>query len=183
MAKKGGTRISVVLIRGANVGGKTFRPTEVVQALPQLKLKSLGAAGTFVAQSELDDAQVVRLMAKALPFDARIFSIPGRDILRMAEQPPFPPQEAQEGVKRCLTVLEAEPRKEAPLPLEVPLPGPWEVQVLSRSGRYVFSHRRRLGDRLYYPNEYIEKAFGVAATTREWPTVTALAKVIGPLAA
>jgi hypothetical protein len=35
-----------------------------------------------------------------------------------------------------------------------------------------------MGERLIYPNEVIEKHFGIAATTRNWNTVEAICKVL-----
>jgi hypothetical protein len=35
-----------------------------------------------------------------------------------------------------------------------------------------------MGERLIYPNEVIEKHFGIAATTRNWNTVEAICAVL-----
>lgn len=168
----------VVLLRGANVGGRVFRPRELAESLPAFSLTNLGAAGTFVARTPLPPERLSEAIAKRLPFETQVMVLPGSDFVRMVDRHPFPTHEPPPGVKMCLTVLHQLPPSNPRLPLQAPGAAPWEVQVLSRDGRYVFSHRRRLGDRLIYPNEVIEKAFKVPATTREWPTVRALAEII-----
>ncbi len=45
-------------------------------------------------------------------------------------------------------------------------------------GRYALSLRRRLGQRIIYPNEVVEKSLGVSATTRGWDTIQAICRIL-----
>jgi hypothetical protein len=47
----------------------------------------------------------------------------------------------------------------------------WQVGLLAVQGRFVVSVLRRVGKTFLYPNEVVERHFGVPATTRSWKTV------------
>ena len=83
------------------------------------------------------------------------------------------------GAKRFLTLLGAEPVVAPVLPIERP-EGDWEVRITKLEGPFVLSLDRKRGERRrFYPNEVIERALGVPATTRGWDTIT---KVLEKLA-
>jgi len=46
------------------------------------------------------------------------------------------------------------------------------------TARYALSLRRRLGQRVVYPNEVVEKSLGISATTRNWITVSAICDIL-----
>ena len=72
-----------------------------------------------------------------------------------------------------MSVMERAPKPSA-LPIERPSGKPWEVRVLRVDGRYAVSLWLRRWARILYPNEVVEKAFGVPATTRAWSTLDAI---------
>jgi hypothetical protein len=167
-----------VLLRGVNVGGKTFRPRELVATLPKLRLVSLGAAGTFAAHGGADAASIRTAIAKALPFEAEILVRPGEELLALLRADPvgngpFPP-----GVRKYGTLATADLPRQPGLPYSVPPGEGWEVQVLHRRGPWALGVRRRLGPKLIYPNEVVERAFRVTATTRWWETLVDLGEAL-----
>lgn len=162
-----------VFLRGVNVGGKTFRPSLLPAQLPDLGLQSLGAAGTFAASSGASADAVRRTIRGALPFAADVIVVPGQDLRRLVQKAPHGPEPS--GSRRYLTVASAPFPRGARLPICVPDTPEWAVRIEALDGPYALGHYRRISDRVIYPNEVIEKRFGVRATTRWWETVAALA--------
>ena len=59
-----------------------------------------------------------------------------------------------------------------------PAKGRWLMKVLARDRRFVFGVYRRDMKVIGYLGE-MDKVFGVPVTTRNWNTVTAIAKALG----
>ncbi|MCI4335580.1 MAG: DUF1697 domain-containing protein [Thermoplasmata archaeon] len=169
-----------VFLRGANVGGKVFRPTEVVRALPALQLVSIGAAGTFAVMSGNDPEKVRRAIAAELPFDAEILVVPTSELRAFLTSDPLAKVSLPTGARRFLTVTARPLDAAARLPMYFPDPDKWEVQILAMEGRFVAGMYRRLGPRVLYPNAVIERTFKVAATTRWWETVESVHRALSP---
>ena len=164
----------VVFLRAANVGGhNTFRPSAVAREVGAV---SIGAAGTFVLPSSVE----VEALRAALPFEAQLFTCPGHELLALAASDPFGAMD--DGVRPFLTVMEAAPASSVTLPLERPEGAPWEVRIVALEGRYAMSLWLRRGERILYPNAVVERVLRVAATTRSWNTVGAIARALEEIA-
>ena len=74
-------------------------------------------------------------------------------------------------MRRFVTVMTKAPRPIPRLPVRKPAGDDWQVSVVAVSGSFALSLWRRLGRSIVYPNEVVEKAFGVPATTRSWDTL------------
>jgi uncharacterized protein (DUF1697 family) len=169
-----GTR--VIFMRGVNVGGnKTFRPSELVRQLAPLQLVSIGAAGTFVVGAGATEAQLRSAFAKALAFEAELMICTGREVLDLIANDPFAGSPAAEG--QYITVLAKRPKRASPIPHDVPA-DEWQIRLTEVRGPFVASVRRAVGTPRYYPNEVVEKLFGVPATTRGWPTILRIGKAL-----
>jgi hypothetical protein len=64
------------------------------------------------------------------------------------------------------------------LPLCWPADDAWQVKVVAVTGRFALSLARRLGQKIIYPNEVVEKNLGVSATTRNWNTISAICDIL-----
>jgi uncharacterized protein (DUF1697 family) len=171
---------SVVFLRGANVGGhRTFRPAALVRELSAFDVVNVGAAGTFVVRKAVAQATLRAELLRRLPFSAELMICPARDLLALASGEPFPEPPSGEDTQRFVSVLAQRPRALPPLPLSRPDGEQWQVRVVGVTGRFALSLLRRLGQRILYPNEVVEKQFGVPATTRNWNTITAICAVLG----
>jgi uncharacterized protein (DUF1697 family) len=62
--------------------------------------------------------------------------------------------------------------------MSLPASGRWLLKILGRDGRFVFGLYRREMKAIGYLGT-IDQLFGVPATTRNWNTITAIAKVLG----
>jgi hypothetical protein len=167
----------VVLLRGANLGSKRFSSKAVETELADLAAKSIGAAGTFVIKGRVAQKTLRARFVKALPFEPDLFVVEGSAVpaaLEAGEALSVPSD-----ARRFATLLGTPPAKKPSLPIEAPPGAAWGVRVLALNGPFALGVRRSFAVTGVYPNEVVEKAFGVRATTRDWPT---LEKIAGALA-
>jgi uncharacterized protein (DUF1697 family) len=167
----------VVFMRGVNVGGhKAFRPAALARELAAFDVVNLGAAGTFVVRKPVAQAKLRAAIQKRLPFTAELMIVSGRDLLDLVDGAPFTGR--SEDATRYVSVLAKPPRTPPRLPIHRPDGEDWQVQVFRLSGRFALSLHRRVGRNLLYPNEVVEKALAVPATTRNWTTIAAVADIL-----
>ena len=169
----------VVLLRGVNVGGhRTFRPTTLAAQLQHLDVVNIGAAGTFVVRRPVTQARLHAELKRRLPFDTEIMICQGREIARLMAQNHFANQPARPGIVRFVTVLSKRPRSAPSTPMHFPSSGMWLLKILARDNRFVFGVYRRHMKVIGYLGT-VDRLFGVPATTRNWNTISAIAKVLG----
>jgi uncharacterized protein (DUF1697 family) len=169
----------VVFFRGTNVGGhKRFQPSVLAKELAAYGVANLGAAGTLVVGGKVSRASLRAEILRRLPFHADLMICPAGEIIDLARGAAFGQAPRGKDVQRFLSVMAEPPRTLPRLPLQWPAEGKWEVKVISVSGRYAVSLWRRLGKRLVYPNEVVEKCFSVSATTRSWNTIDAVSRLL-----
>jgi uncharacterized protein (DUF1697 family) len=166
----------VVLLRGVNVGGhRTFRPTTLTKQLSHLDAVNIGAAGTFVIRQPIGRVQLRAEFARKLPFDAHITICDGRDILRLVSNDPFEGQPARGDTVRFVSFLSRRPRVTPSLPMRMPSSRNWLVTILAVENRFVFGLYRRHMKVISYLGT-LDRLFGVPVTTRNWNTITAIAR-------
>jgi hypothetical protein len=168
----------VVLLKGANTGGKTFRPSVLPRELPSLGLVSIGAAGTFVARTSASAESVRKTVRAKLPFDSSITVVPGAETLRILRSDPVGGEPRAPGVRKFVTIASEPLSRKIPLPIEAPNPEAWAVRVLVVDGPFAVGLCRRMGPRTVYPTDVIERAYGVDATTRWWESLEAIGRVL-----
>ncbi len=168
----------VVLLRGVDVGGhRTFRPSTLAGQLHYLDAVNIGAAGTLVIRRPISLAKLRAAIARRLPFDADILICRGQEIIRLLSHECFAGRVARPDIVRFVSVLSRLPRSAPRLPIIRPPRGKWLLKVLGREGRFVFGHYRRHMKVISYLGE-LDRIFGVPVTTRNWNTITAIAKVL-----
>jgi uncharacterized protein (DUF1697 family) len=177
----------IVLLRGVNVGGhRTFRPARLAEQLRHLGAVNIGAAGTFVIQRPVSQTQLRRELASRLPFETQIMICRSREIAQLLSRDWFAGTPSRRDIVRFVSVLSRVPRLSPRLPLILPGPsnrtGPtmrdeWLVKVLARDGRFVIGEYRRQMKAIGYLGT-LDRVFGASATTRNWNTITAIAKVL-----
>ncbi len=168
----------VVLLRGANVGGhRTFRPSTLVGRLSHLDAVNIGAAGTFVIRRPVSRTQLRADLTRRLPFDAEIAICQGREIVGLMSQNHFADQPVRPDIVRFVSVLCKRPRSTPPTPMSFPSSGKWLLKVLARDNRFVFGVYRRHMKAISYLGSF-DRLFGVPVTTRNWNTITAIARIL-----
>ncbi|MGZ5445151.1 MAG: DUF1697 domain-containing protein [Thermoanaerobaculia bacterium] len=168
----------VVLLRGVNVGGhRTFRPARLAEQLVHLDAVNIGAAGTFVIRRPVTRAQLRAEFTRRLPFDAEIMICRGREILDLISRNPYAAQPVRPDIARFVSVLSRCPPSAPSTPMSFPSSGQWLLKILARDRRFVFGVYRRQMKVIRYLG-MLDRLFGVPATTRNWNTITAIARVL-----
>ena len=168
----------VVLLRGVNVGGhRAFRPTTLAARLKHLEAVNIGAAGTFVIRRPVRRDGLRAEFARRLPFDAEIVICAGRDIVRLLSHDVFSGHPRRPDIVRFVSVLSRSPRSTPSMPMSLPPTGKWLPRVLGRDRRFVFGLYRRHLKVIGYLGA-LDRVFGVTVTTRNWNTISAIAKAL-----
>jgi uncharacterized protein (DUF1697 family) len=163
----------VVFFRGVNVGGhRAFQPSVLAKELAEFDVVNIGAAGTFVVRKPVSHGVLRAELKRRLPFEAETLICRAQELLDVAAEDPFAGQRLQDGVTKYVSILAKRPRKLPTLPIQKPAGEEWQVKAFAVQGRFVLSLHRRMGRTLVYPNEVVEKNFGVSATTRNWNTIS-----------
>ena len=168
----------VVFLRGINVGGhRTFRPTKLAEQLKHVGAVNIGAAGTFVIRHPVTQGRARDEVARRLPFDAEIVVCQGREIVKLASENHFADQPARPGVVRFVSVLSHLPRLAPPTPMSFPSSGRWLLRVVARQNRFVLGMYVRHMKVIGYLGA-LDRLYGVPLVTRNWNTISAIAKVL-----
>jgi uncharacterized protein (DUF1697 family) len=168
----------VVFLRAANVGKHNrFQPAVFVKELAKFEVINIGAVGTFVVREDVSEATLRSAIVRKLPFKCEVMICPAKEILDLAKENPFA-GERGDNLEAYVTLMAKRPTAVPKLPIYAPAKEKWEVQILRIVGTAVLSLRRRLKDGRLYPNQIIEKQFGVATTTRNWNTIEKVARVL-----
>ena len=117
-------------------------------------------------------------LLRRLPFQAEFMICRSRDVMDLVGGEAFSEVPSDKDISRFVTILAKRPRTLPPFPINQPAGDDWQVKVIGVSGRFVLSLYRRLGRRLLYPNEVVEKNLGVSATTRNWNTIAAICGIM-----
>ena len=165
----------IVFLRGVNVGGhKAFRPSVLAKEMAELDVASVGAAGTFVVRKKVSEAALRAEFERRLPFASEIMICKSGEIEKLVSVEPFARETNSQDIKHYVSILSKRPQTAPKLPISQPAGAEWQVKIIGLQGRFVLSLNRRLGRTLVYPNEVVEKQFGVPATTRNWSTIEAI---------
>jgi len=168
----------VVFLRGVNVGGhRTFRPTQLAEALKHLGAVNIGAAGTLVLRQPMTQARARAEVARRLPFVADIVVCQGRDIASLISKDPFEGQPVGPGVVRFVSVLSQRPRLTPSTPMQFPSSGQWLMKIVTRRKRFVIGQYRRHMKVIGFLGA-LDRIYGVPVTTRNWNTMAAVARVL-----
>lgn len=168
----------VVFLRGVNVGGhRSFRPTELAEALKHLGAVNIGAAGTLVIRRQMSQADARAAVAQNLPFVAEIVVCQGRDIAALISKNPFKGLSVRPGVVRFVSVLSGRTRLTPATPMRFPPSGPWLMKILAKHNRFVIGTYRRHMKVIGYLGA-LDRLYGVPVTTRNWNTIAAIGKVL-----
>jgi uncharacterized protein (DUF1697 family) len=169
----GAAGAAVVVLRAVNVGGHgTVRTKEIPAKLSGLTAVNIGAAGTFVVRDAPSPPRLRKAFRAALGFDTDVIVRSGPEVLALRNATPESWSGDDADVRRYVTFLAADPVRRPRLPLALPDEATWEVRLDDEVGSDVRSSSRRRGDRrLLYPNEAVEREYGVPSTTRGWETL------------
>jgi len=168
----------VVFLRGINVGGhRRFRPSLLAKELRNYDVVNVGAAGTFVVRKPGARAKFRAVLLQKLPFAAEVAICDARDILNLVTDDPFEAEPSRPDTVRFVSILSKASRLRPSLPIGLPPDGEWLVRIVASKGCFVFGVYRRHMRTIACLGE-IDRLFGTRATTRNWNTITAIARIL-----
>jgi uncharacterized protein (DUF1697 family) len=168
----------IVFLRGVNVGGqRTFRPSLLAKELGHFDLVNVGAAGTFVVRSRISQARLRAELAKRLPFETEVVICKGDDVLELKSANPFAGQPAGPNIVWFVSILARRGRPLPSTPFSLPPGSEWSLKILAIKDRFVLGLYRREMRAIRYLGQ-LDKLFGALATTRNWNTITAIARIL-----
>ncbi|MEO3786901.1 DUF1697 domain-containing protein [Actinocorallia sp. B10E7] len=168
----------IALLRGINVGGGTrigmAALRELFADLGHSEVKTYLQSGNVLFTSDRPSeglaGELENRIAADLGVNARVLLRTGDDLGRVFAGNPFLDRES-DPVKLHVTFLEETPTPEQAAKLERPS---GETAEFSLEGREVYLHCPDGYGRTKLNNAFLERRLGIAATTRNWKTVTAL---------
>ena len=170
----------VVFLRAANVGGRNvFRPARLAADLAHLEVVNVGAAGTFVVRGRSSAAAIRREILARLPFALEIAVRPANEVLALVRSDPFRGTAFSKDLRGWVAALGTRPQALPPLPLEKPAGNAWSVRFDRVEGAFALGLWRRRPRGFVFPNQVVEGALGVPATTRWWETLERVAALLG----
>jgi uncharacterized protein (DUF1697 family) len=175
------TRRYVALLRGVNVGGNTLPMERLRGTCAELGLRN---ARTYVQSGNLvfEAAGLAERWAKVLEqalagksrLPVTVLVRSGAEMAALVARNPFLQQKGVDPARLYVTFLKDVPAKTALTVLKALDAGP---DRLSHAGREVYLRCPAGYGRSKLSNNVLEKVLGVAATTRNWRTVTTLAEM------
>ena len=168
----------VVFLRGVNVGkANRCQPAMIARQLSSLGVVNIGAVGTFVVREDVSESTLRSAIAKKLPFKCEIMICPAKEIVGLAKENPLK-GETSNDIDAHVTILARRPTKLPRLPFYAPSKDKWEIKISRVVETAALSLRRRVEHGHLYPNQIVEKLFGIPATTRTWNTIEKVAKIL-----
>ncbi|MGH9609760.1 MAG: DUF1697 domain-containing protein [Bryobacteraceae bacterium] len=168
----------VVFLRGVNVGGhKTFRPSLLARELSDYDVVNVGAAGTFIVRKPGSRAKFRTELLRKLPFATEVMLCDGRELTRLESENPFGAEPPRPDIVRFVSILSRSGHRPVDIPFTLPSSSDWYVRVIASKNRFVFGEYRRHMRTISYLGQ-IEKLLGAPATTRNWNTILAIARIL-----
>ncbi|HJT45582.1 MAG TPA: DUF1697 domain-containing protein [Chthoniobacterales bacterium] len=173
---------SVVFLRAINVGGGNLcKPAQLVKQLKKLEVVNIGAVGTFVVRTDIEEAALRKKFAMQLAKDfnikCEIMIVPGQKLLRVISKDPFTRQPSGPQITRFMSVLHQRPPKSPPLPHYLPSKSEWLLKIIAIESQFVIGLYRREMKAIGYLGK-IEKILGMPATTRSWNTIQKVVAIL-----
>jgi uncharacterized protein (DUF1697 family) len=167
----------VALLRGINVGGNRLIKMEelrqVIEAAGLANVRTFIASGNVIFDASETDPRALakkieRKLIAAFGHEITVVVLELSELASMAQRNPFKNFDREKDVMLCAVFFAADPPK-----LKLPLKStPENLEVFAvRDGVALVVCRRKQSGWFGFPNNFVEKQFGVAATTRQWKTV------------
>ena len=168
----------VAFLRGINVGGNKLIKMEslrqVFESLGFTNVWTYIASGNIVFDARANNAGAIKTkiekeLKDSLGHQVTVALLTFADLASIVKADPFAGIEASKDVGLYVAFLSSPATLRPRLPLTFPKEN---VEVLALQDRAVFIVVQRKPDGTFaFPNDFIEKQFGVVATTRNWNTV------------
>lgn len=175
----------VAFLRAINVAGHAkVKMSDLKQAFVEAGCKDVRTyiqSGNVIFEASGGDAAALIQKAQnklneLLGTQAIVLHRTLREVKGVVRAAPFKNMGTNTDVKLYVAFLSQKPRSKPKLPLFAPKEALEAVKVKNREV-YIVSRKKTNGG-YGFPNNFIEKEFGVPATTRNWSTVTKLTELL-----
>ncbi len=117
---------------------------------------------------------IERGLTKSFGYEISVFLRTSEELQTIAKLNPFNKITTHADSKMFVTFVSEKIRPNPKPPL---LSTRMDVEIIAVKGRELFSLSHEVSGRFGFPNLFVEKEFGVAATTRNWNTTKRLAEL------
>jgi uncharacterized protein (DUF1697 family) len=168
----------VAFLRKINVGGKNLiKMEDLREAFTSLGLenvKTISQSGNVIFDAaEVNVNQlspdIATKLRNSLGYEVEIFLRSVDELQTIVRRSPFRKLEADKDVMLVIAFLSHMPKSKVGLPLESQTEN-LEVLAIRERAAFVVCRRKKTGW-FAFPNNFIEKALDVRATTRQWKSV------------
>jgi uncharacterized protein (DUF1697 family) len=170
----------ITFLRGINVSGqKIIKMQDLILLFESFGFNNvktyLQTGNVLFDSNETDSAKIIKIINdgifKDLGYKVTVILRTKQELLDIAASEPFKDYDGD--VKYYLTFLDEESKKPPTLPIRM---NNIENEVFKYENNNVFTVGFNVKGRYGFPNVFIEKEFGVPATTRNWNTILRILK-------
>jgi len=175
----------VALLRGINVGGRRLiKMDELVRICSGAGLRNVRtfiASGNVIFESaSANKAALTRKIEKALNqelgYEVTVILRTLSELEALVRRNPFQGRPSGKNVMQFVVFLGDEPKNIITIPL-ISTTEKFEVFAVIDGAAFILSRRKKTGW-FGFPNNFVEKQFGVAGTTRNWSTINKIIKAV-----
>jgi uncharacterized protein (DUF1697 family) len=168
----------VAFLRGINVGGKKLIKMEelrrVIESIGLKNVRTFIASGNVLFETSQTNraaltATIEKKILEAFGHEVPVALQTVSELEAILKLNPFKKIKAGADVMICVVFLAAEPKVKIKLPF-VSSTERLEVLAIKNRAAFILCRRKPNGS-FSFPNNFLEKEFGVIATTRNWNTV------------
>ena len=170
-------------LRGINVGGRTIKMDKLRYLLETKgfqKVHTLLASGNVVLESKLGTAamraKIERAIKEAFGFEVHVIVRRAREILDLVKENPFKAVEVTPKTRLYVTFLSKPPKSKLKVPYTA-LGGNYKILKVAK-GHVISVITLTPKSGTVNAMEILGKEFGDEITTRNWNTITKLAKLM-----
>lgn len=168
----------IAFLRGINVGGRKLIKMEalrrIFESMGFANVRTYIQSGNVIFEARKKNLSTLRTkieneLKNTLGYEVSVIVLAFSDLALLEEKDPFKRIEMSKDVMLFVTFLSSEPTSTPKLPIAVEKEN---FEVIAVVGRAAFTvSRLKKNGRFGFPNDFIEKQFGVVGTSRNWTTV------------
>lgn len=174
----------IAFLRGINVGGrrliKMSALAEILESAGFKNVRTYIASGNVIFDSASENKitltrKIEKTLKGALGYEVTIVLRTLAEVASLVGGDRFKNRPQGKDVMQFVVLLAEEPKNQTKIPMVSPTEN-FEVFEVSHGAAFILARRKKTGW-FGFPNNFIEKHFAVAATTRNWSTLQKIVKV------
>lgn len=173
----------IALLRGINVAGqKIIKMTDLASCFESMRFKNVSTyiqSGNIIFESKVTDnykilRQIEKKLRDILGHNLLVFLRTGKDFEKIVKFNPFEKITRHAESRMFVNFLSKEIKPKPKTPL---FSVKKDVEIISARGREMYCLSHEVNGRPGFPNNFVEKAFKVSSTSRNWRTLKKLSEL------